>query len=150
MQQTAFISRNSRHAKKVAGALEDMLDEGKSLILFPEGTSSVGTSVLPFKSSLFSLLEPKESAPPLPIQPFILELVSVNGEPATAANRDLYSWYGDMDFAPHIWVFLKNKGATVRLTFLDMIQPPSPFDRKVLCKTVEERITSGLKTPNTL
>ncbi len=150
MQQTAFISRNSRHAKKVAGALEDMLDEGKSLILFPEGTSSVGTSVLPFKSSLFSLLEPKESAPPLPIQPFILELVSVNGEPATAANRDLYSWYGDMDFAPHIWVFLKNKGATVRLTFLDVIQPPSPFDRKVLCKTVEERITSGLKTPNTL
>ncbi len=150
MQQTAFISRNSRHAKKVAGALEDMLAEGKSLILFPEGTSTVGTSVLPFKSSLFSLLEPKESSPPLPIQPFILELVSVNKKPITAASRDLYSWYGDMDFSPHMWVFLKNNGATVRLTFLDVIHPPTPFDRKTLCKTVEERITSGLNNANTL
>ena len=149
LQQTAFISRSSNHAKKVANALDTMLKEGKSLILFPEGTSSSGIEVLPFKSSLFSLACPKDT-PPIPIQPFVLELVNVNGVPLTPASRDLYSWYGDMDFGPHIWDFLKNNGARVRLTFLDVIAPTQDDDRKTLCKNVEGKIISGLAATKTL
>ncbi|HNQ92014.1 MAG TPA: lysophospholipid acyltransferase family protein [Alphaproteobacteria bacterium] len=146
VQQTAFISRNSSHAKKVAGALDTMLQEGKSLILFPEGTSSAGTSLLPFKSSLFSLVIPKEEShmTPVPIQPFVLELISVNGTPPTPQSRDLYSWYGEMDFAPHIWEFLKNRGATVRLTFLAPVTPTIGQDRKELCRIVQDEIQTGL------
>ncbi len=143
VQQTAFISRTSAHAKKVANALDSMLKQRKSLILFPEGTSSAGTGVLPFKSSLFSLSMPKDMAP-IPIQPFILELVSVNGAPPTPESRDLYSWYGDMDFGPHIWEYLKNKGATVRLTFLPVIEPEDGTDRKALCRLVQDKIEAGL------
>ncbi|MDD3020533.1 MAG: lysophospholipid acyltransferase family protein [Alphaproteobacteria bacterium] len=143
VQQTAFISRTSAHARKVANALYSMLKQGKSLILFPEGTSSAGTGVLPFKSSLFSLSMPKDMAP-IPIQPFILELVSVNGLPPTSQNRDIYAWYGDMDFGPHIWEFLKNKGATVRLTFLPVIFPENGHDRKTLCQIVQHKIEAGL------
>lgn len=144
VQQTAFISRSSHKAKKVANALDQMVKDGKSLILFPEGTSSAGTSVLPFKSSLFSLAQPKDLPHPVAIQPFVLELLDVNDQPLTKESRDLYAWYGDMDFAPHIWVFLKNKGATIRLTFLDVITPGDNQDRKELCKIVESQISSGL------
>ncbi|MCB1557651.1 MAG: 1-acyl-sn-glycerol-3-phosphate acyltransferase [Alphaproteobacteria bacterium] len=143
VQQTAFISRTSAHAKKVANALDSMLRQGKSLILFPEGTSSAGTEVLPFKSSLFSLAMPKDMEP-VAIQPFVLELVSVNGRDVTPQSRDLYSWYGDMDFGPHIWDFLKNSGATVRMTFLDVVEPDPELDRKALCKLVQEKIEAGL------
>ncbi|HRK97894.1 MAG: 1-acyl-sn-glycerol-3-phosphate acyltransferase [Alphaproteobacteria bacterium] len=143
VQQTAFISRTSAHAKKVTNALDSMLKQGKSLILFPEGTSAAGTGVLPFKSSLFSLAMPKDMKP-IPIQPFIINLILVNGEPTTSHNRDLYSWYGDMDFAPHIWKFMKNKGATVRLTFLPVVQPDEAIDRKALCRIVQDQIESGL------
>lgn len=143
VQQTAFISRSSTKAKKVANALDEMVRQGKSLILFPEGTSSTGLSVLPFKSSLFSLAQPKDMAP-IAIQPFILELVDVNGQVITPETRDYYAWYGDMDFAPHIWVFLKNRGATVRMTFLDVIVPQAGQDRKELCKLVEDKISAGL------
>lgn len=145
VQQTAFISRASNKAKKVANALDNMVREGKSLILFPEGTSSAGTTVLPFKSSLFSLAQPN-NAKPIPIQPFILELISANGAPISLPeHRDLYSWYGDMDFAPHIWIFLQNDGVKVRLTFLDIIEPTAEMDRKELCRLVEQQISSGLE-----
>lgn len=145
IQQTAFISRSSSKAKKVANALDVMLKEGKSLVLFPEGTSSPGTEVLPFKSSLFSLAQPKDMNTPISIQPFVLELIDVNGTPITPESRDLYAWYADMDFAPHIWVFLKNKGATIRLTFLDVVTPVPHQDRKELCKLIEGQISSGLR-----
>ena len=143
LQQTAFISRASNKAKKVANALDDMLRQGKSLILFPEGTSTPGLTVIPFKSSLFALALPKESSP-IPIQPFIIELIEVNGATPTLTTRDYYSWYGDMEFAPHIWVYLKNKGATARLTFKDVITPTTADDRKTLCQQVETAIRAGL------
>jgi 1-acyl-sn-glycerol-3-phosphate acyltransferase len=145
VQQTAFISRSSRQAKKVANALDSMVQEGKSLILFPEGTSSAGTTVLPFKSSLFSLAQPKNMSP-LSIQPFILELIEVDKNAVTEISRDLYSWYGDMDFGPHIWDFLKTKGAKIRLNFLPPIYPTDNQDRKDLCMLVENQISSGLKS----
>lgn len=145
-QQTAFISRNARNAKKVANALDVMLAKGKSLILFPEGTSSTGESVLPFKSSLFSIAQPKD-LPPISIQPFIIELIDVEGQAPTAKSRDNYAWYADMEFAPHIWIFMQTKGATVRLTFLDVITPVAGQDRKELCKMIEQQISSGLNRP---
>ena len=143
LQQTAFISRTSTHAKHVANALDQMVRQGKSLILFPEGTSSAGTSVLPFKSSLFSLAHPKDMDP-ITLQPFIIDLIDMNGKPLTQASRDLYAWYADMEFAPHIWDFLQTKGATVRLTFLPPVRPAPSIDRKALCKLVETQISSGL------
>ncbi|MBL8641386.1 MAG: 1-acyl-sn-glycerol-3-phosphate acyltransferase [Alphaproteobacteria bacterium] len=145
-QQTAFISRTSRNAKKVANALDVMLADGKSLILFPEGTSSTGETVLPFKSSLFSIAQPK-NLPVIPIQPFIIDLIDADGKPLTPQTRDYYAWYADMEFAPHIWIFMQTKGATVRLTFLDVITPKEGQDRKELCRIVEEQISSGLNRP---
>ncbi len=145
-QQTAFISRTATNAKKVANALDVMIAEGKSLILFPEGTSSTGESVLPFKSSLFSISQPK-GLPPIAIQPFIIDLIDVEGKTITPQSRDYYAWYADMEFAPHIWIFMQTKGAKVRLTFLDVITPTPAQDRKELCKIVEHQISSGLNRP---
>lgn len=143
IQQTAFISRSSSKAKKVANALDVMLKEGKSLILFPEGTSTTGETVYPFKSSLFSLSQPKD-LPPIAIQPFIIELIDADGKPLTKASRDYYAWYADMEFAPHFWIYLQTKGATIRLTFLDVITPTPEQDRKELCKITFDQISSGL------
>lgn len=143
VQQTAFISRASSKAKKVANALDAMVKQGKNLILFPEGTSSDGLAVLPFKSSLFSISQPKDMAP-IAIQPFIIELLDVDGKPLTKESRDLYAWYADMDFAPHIWEFMQTSGATVKLTFLDVMTPTLDQNRKELCQIVEKQISSGL------
>ena len=50
---TVFIRRDSsRHARQVVGQLADLL-KTQSICIFPEGTSTIGISVQPFKANLF-------------------------------------------------------------------------------------------------
>lgn len=134
VQQTAFISRASKDAMKVKNALDTMLNEGKSLILFPEGTSHDGSTVLPFKSSLFSLvLQERPGKPALRIQPFTLQIIEREGRPIQdQADRDYYAYYGDIEFGPHMWGFITGKGATIRLTFHPVITLTGTENRKDL------------------
>src|SRR6266700_5224969 len=51
---TVFVDRERRGAvAEVAGEMRERLDAGVPLTLFPEGTSTDGSDVLPFRSSLF-------------------------------------------------------------------------------------------------
>ncbi|MEM6261809.1 MAG: lysophospholipid acyltransferase family protein [Bacteroidota bacterium] len=74
MQQTAFIDRNRKAAIQEKTSLSGMISDGKSLIIFPEGTSTDGREVLPFKSSLFSLAL-SDSDKSLCIQPFFISIL---------------------------------------------------------------------------
>ncbi len=148
LQQTAFISRTRTDAKREKNALENMLRENKSMILFPEGTSTEGVEVLPFKSSLFSLAlgEGREN---LMIQPFTISMLGINGKkPENQNERDIYAWHINMDTPLHIhlWRFAKNKGATICLNFHDLVDPKQNNDRKVLAKTCHDAVASGLET----
>ena len=145
LQQTAFISRARKDAKKEKHALDNMLNEGKSLILFPEGTSSDGSTVLPFKSSLFSIALKNDSDRDITIQPITLKIIQVNGENADKQHvRDLYSWHGDMTLSPHLLSFMKCRGATISMTFHQTYKA-SDFDcRKALSKECYGRVCSPL------
>lgn len=144
MQQTAFISRSRTHAAKGRFALQNMLRDGKSLIIFPEGTSSDGSAILPFKSSLFSIVHDIETKTPVMVQPLTLSLREVDGRPPAEQDvRDLYAWHGDMTLSPHLWNFLKSKGAKVMLHF----HPPAPAEdfpcRKTLARHCHVSIEKG-------
>jgi 1-acyl-sn-glycerol-3-phosphate acyltransferase len=145
MQQTAFISRNPAHAAKEKNSLENMLKEGKSLILFPEGTSSDGTSVLPFKTSLFILALKNPTGRALPVQPVTLSIIEVDGKkPDTQKTRDIYAWHGDMTLGPHLLKFARGKGATIKIVFHPVIHSSEIGDRKVLAKMCHDDITKGM------
>lgn len=144
LQQTAFISRSRGDAQKEKNALSNMLDEGKSLILFPEGTSTDGSDVAPFKSSLFSMTL-DDSRHALMIQPVTLRIEQVNGQnPDAQAIRDLYAWYGDMTMPPHLKAFTASRGALIRLVFHDPIDPKTYTDRKFMADQCRDIIRSGL------
>jgi len=147
LQQTAFIERSRGAAAKEASALDTMLGAGKSLIVFPEGTSTDGQSVLPFKSSLFSLAL-KETAKPLQIQPFSIQVLHVNGQlPTTQELRDIYAWHRDMDteLPAHLWLFAKSKGAEILLNFQPVIVSSAFEDRKTLAKHCHEAVSNGVE-----
>ncbi len=98
MQGTVFVDRDRPgRAMDQRDYLSGHLAKGQSLIIFPEGTSTMGLSVLPFKSSLFSIAE-KESANGLTIQPISIICTELDGLPMTRAWRPFYAWYGDMTF----------------------------------------------------
>ena len=146
LQQTAFISRSRGDAVKGKNALSNMLAEGKSLILFPEGTSSDGTNILPFKSSLFSLALGRTDELPLTIQPLTLKLLTVDRQDAASTEkRDLYAWYGDMTLPPHLWAFAKSRGAELLIEFHQPRQSKDFSCRKELANTCHTDVTQGLK-----
>lgn len=151
MQQTIYISRTPQDAARGKAALEARLREGKNLIIFAEGTSSPGTTVLPFKSSLFSLALENPAPQPLAVQPFTISLIEADGRaPGDPAVRDLYAWHGDMTLEPHIWAFAKSRGARILVRFHEPLEAASYQDRKSLCRDCHDAVAGGLVVPEGL
>ncbi len=78
LAKTIFIERRSLSALQQKSLLESSLTKGQSLCFFPEGTSTDGLDVKPFKSSLFSICFPKDNRDYLEgsIQPITLKYTS--------------------------------------------------------------------------
>lgn len=107
----------NRKLKNTTGALVNEiaahLKLGDNVLVFPEGTSSNGEKLLPFKSSVFEAPVMTRS----PILPINLSYVSINGKPFTPQTRDHVCWYGEMEFIPYIWELLGSHGIRVDITF---------------------------------
>jgi 1-acyl-sn-glycerol-3-phosphate acyltransferase len=132
LQQTVFISRARHRAGEVGDALAAALADGHGLLLFPEGTTSDGASVLPFKSSVFA---PFMDRPGLRIQPLRIELLSVDGRAIEAGgDRDAYAYHGEATLLPHLWHFLRGRGADLRIRFLPPLDLAAFADRKALAQ----------------
>lgn len=100
LQRSIFVDRKRSQAGIQKNEILERLQKGDSLILFPEGTSSDGNRVLPFKSSLFSFAQ---TLPHLPIQPISITYATLNGIPIGRMWRPFFAWYGDMTLLPHLW-----------------------------------------------
>lgn len=72
MNRTVFIARHDRTsvAEQVEAVRAALSDSG-ALTIFPEGTTSDGTGLLPFKSSLLSAFEPLPAG--IAVQPVLLD-----------------------------------------------------------------------------
>ena len=114
LQQTAFISRSHVDAGKEKRALDNMLDAGKSLIIFPEGTSTDGRTVIPFKSSLFAIALKEGLKDNIKVQPITMALHNVEGHDVKIQeDYDLYAWHINMitPLGEHLWRFFTFQGS---------------------------------------
>lgn len=118
MGGSIFVERRSRH--RVDQDLSNMtntLRKGFNIVIYPEGTSTDGHKILPFKKSLLmSAVEANRE-----IVPVALKYMSVDGVPFGRENADQVCWYGDMTFADHFLGLLKHREVKVHLHFLDPI-----------------------------
>ena len=145
LQKTVFILRSSSGIAEAGNHISKHLLNGNNLVIFPEGTSSDGTDVLPFRSSLFNFLTTDLYRDTVTIQPFTLRLVEINGrEPVTQDNRDLYAWYGEMELPPHLWAFACSKGACLELCFHDSFKIDNSDTRKTLSLKSYTFVRNGL------
>ena len=145
LQQTAFVSRSKSTLGHDKNNLETMLKDGRSMVIFPEGTSTDGRTVVPFKSSLFSVALADDGTD-IWLQPITLSLISVNGQdPADQTVRDLYAWHGDMTLNPHLAGFGKISGATIKITFHEPIRARATPDRKIISQVCHEKVLRGLE-----
>ncbi len=147
LQKTQFIERKRTAITKAKDNLAVLMNDGHSFIIFPEGTSTDGREVVPFKSSLFALAlnAPNRAAY---IQPITIRLDRVDGHSVkTQEDRDLYCWHRDMEtsLAVHLWRFAKTLGAELTVIFHAPIEAATFKDRKILAKTCHETVSKGLK-----
>jgi len=97
---TIFIDRNSRRdVLRINDRLETAMQRGQGVIVFPEGTSTAGDQVLPFRASLLAPI----AASDRPVH-YASLTYRTPGEDAPAYQTT--AWWGDMEFAPHFWRML--------------------------------------------
>ena len=116
-QNTLFIERKAGRAKKQLEVLQNHLEQGNSLTLFPEGTSTNGTYVEPFKSSLIEAAN-LPSGKRVAIQPVTVAYTHYNGELINnQKTRDHYAWYATMPFLSHFLGLMPRKKVGAKIHF---------------------------------
>lgn len=110
LQRTVFVERERR--TKTADSRNQIharIAKGDTLVLFPEGTSSDGNNVLPFKSALMSVAQlalvqsEADREEDLIVQPVSVAYLNLHGLPMGRRFRPFFAWYGDMELFPHLW-----------------------------------------------
>jgi 1-acyl-sn-glycerol-3-phosphate acyltransferase len=144
LQRTVFVERSRRSATgAVADAIHQRLAQGDTLLLFPEGTSHDGNTVLPFKSALLGAAEARlASGAHVKVQPVSVAFTGLHGMPMGRENRPLFAWYGDMEMVPHLWEALLAGPLDVEVRF----HPPlslDRMDRKTLAAKAQEIVQTG-------
>ncbi len=146
LTQTVFIKRNREAAAQCIEDIKSALEKDRSLILFPEGTSTQGLSVLPFKSSIFDLFLSKDLRDELLIQPFTISIQKTDGHDVISAkDNDLYAWYADMTMLPHLWDLGQSKGVEVLINFHSTRPAANYNDRKELANDCHRDSQQGLE-----
>ncbi|WP_044025281.1 lysophospholipid acyltransferase family protein [Roseobacter litoralis] len=136
---TVFIERNRSKVAQQSELFAQRLGAGHRLLFFPEGTSSDGLRVLPFKSSLFAAFFAPDLRGSIQVQP-----VSLRYTAPEHADPRFYGWWGDMDFGPHLLMLLAApQHGRVDVHYHAPLSVASFEDRKTLALTAEEAIRSG-------
>lgn len=100
---TVFINRQRKGLIPLAvNDISRKLKQKANILLFPEGTATNGERMLPFQTA--PLAAPLRNR--TTIVPVKLTYQTVEGQPISAANRDLIYCYGDMPDVPHFWKLL--------------------------------------------
>lgn len=128
MAGTLFVDRRHRlQVGEMNSEIQNALDAGALVVLFPEGTSSNGETVLPFKSAL---LEPAVGQTH-PVSVAAIQYALDDGD----AGDEVCYW-GDDTFFPHMLNLLGKRAVKATVRFA----PFSTFfaDRKELARQLRE------------
>lgn len=138
--RTVFISRTRSGTGRELDAMRARFAQGDSIILFPEGTTSAGTRLRPFRSSFFAVAEGKD--PPL-VQPVSMAYDRLAGLPTGRLTRSMFAWVGDQDIASHYMHLGQQTGLRATVLLHRPIDPRDFRDRKALSEAVRTVIADG-------
>lgn len=130
---TSGVSRSKLIAKN--------LIEGNSVTFFPEGTTTIGDSLLTFKPSIY-LASIESNKPVLPIT---ITYDKINGEPFNHDLKKIYAWCDNkLTFLGHGLRMLKCKKMSMNLTIHAPIKVSNGMDARDLLRLSQESIESAM------
>jgi len=144
LQETIFIAR-TRHSIKVHKTdMQEHLEKGDNMFLFPEGTSSNGLVIHNFKSAYFALAENHAGDKALCVQPVTLAYSKMDNMYVTRNIMKSIAWVGDEQLLGHMWEFLKSGHVTAELRFHPPVTIEDYDSRKEMAADCQLLIAEGL------
>lgn len=135
---TLFIDRNKRQdAKRTIDIAQKSLQAGDNLCFFPEGTTTDGTEIRPFKSSLIQAAILANAT----VWPVAIRYLNADG----SINTKI-AYAGETTLVESMQQILLQKQPTVELHFLAPISPAeyAAMDRRALTLHIEGLIRNKL------
>lgn len=135
LNRTVFVKREHRMGvAEQINALKEALVDNWSVTVFPEGTTTDGQSLLPFKTSMLSVLEPPP--PGVLVQPVILDYGPV---------AEWIGWIGEESGLNNAKRVLSRKGSfALRVHYLEPFSPEDFRGRKAISHESRRRIEDAL------
>lgn len=137
---THFFRREPRDAAKQIEQVRAALAAGENLFLFPEGTSTYGVDVMPFKSSLFAGADAEGAR----IQPVTVAYSRYLGAPLAQDVRERFAWVIPAPFAPHLYELMSMAALDVDVIFHPPVRLADFADRKACAAHCRQRVAAGL------
>lgn len=133
-----YIERGRRHAvASMNHRVRDRLEDGETVAVFPEGTTTDGRSLLPFHSNLVApALEVGAECWPVAVR------YTEDGAPSTAA-----AFIGEMSIVASLWRILLARRLQVEVAFLEPVPTAGERNRHHVAEAAAERVAARLDVP---
>lgn len=137
INRTIFIDRTDRRAiPHQAARIREALARGP-VVVFPEGTTSDGVTLLPFKPSLLQALDPPP--PGVLVQPVFLDYGPAAPEIAWAEAT------GEDGARNGLRILGRHGTVPVTIDYLDAFDPAQVGDRKAIAAEARRRIVAAMQ-----
>ncbi|MEH6791973.1 lysophospholipid acyltransferase family protein [Parasphingorhabdus sp.] len=135
LNDTVFVSRSDRMGvAQQINQLRDALEQTWAITIFPEGTTTDGSTLLPFKAPLLKVLEPPPAG--IMVQPIFLNY---------GDNAREIGWTGEESAPSNAWRLLTRRGSfLVEVHFLEPFDPNHHSGRKQIAAEARRRIAIPL------
>jgi len=135
INRTVFVSREDRSGVAAQiNALREALADNWSVTVFPEGTTTDGQSLLPFKTPLLRVLEPPP--PGVLVQPVLLDY---------GRHAEWIGWVGvESGIANALRVLARPGSFRLEVHFLEPFSPQDIPGRKAIAAECRVRIEAAL------
>jgi len=126
-----FVERGSAlSGARLVRAAARALSAGASVLNFPEGTTSQGGSILPFRPGAFRAAR----AASVPVVPIVISY-----------RFDELAWTGDAAFLPHYLALLARESCPVRLQFGEPLLASASVSELELSRRAQLAVAAGLR-----
>lgn len=137
---THFVTRDPKLARAQADEFAERTGAGHRLLFFPEGTSTDGRRILPFKATLFQGFLDQGLPGDLAIQPATAIYHAPPGQ-----DPRFYGWWVEMALGPHLLAVLAQPRQGSVTVVLGAPIPVAGQTRKTLSATAEAAIRTAFE-----
>lgn len=144
LQRTIFVRREKRRqSNNQANAVAERMTAREVIVLFPEGTTTDGNFLDPFKTTLFEAVRFALIASPVEkalVQPVAIDYTHLHGLPISRADRPHVAWPGEIGLIESLVPILRAGALDVTIRFGEAIPFDEDSNRKIVSAAARDSI----------